>query len=324
MRPEKLPRKKSHWSEAKHEKYNKEEAMMDFNSKCKTYAELVNKALEGYVPEKDVPEGNIYKAMRYSLMAGGKRLRPILMLSVCEMLGGSIDDALPYACAIEMIHTYSLIHDDLPVMDNDDYRRGRLTNHKVFGEAMAVLAGDALLNYAFEIMLEDAIVKNDSLLNKVKAMKIISNASGASGMIGGQVVDMESVGKTIHEGILRYMYQCKTGALIKASILSAAALCGANIEEEEILGQFSEKIGLAFQIKDDILDVEGNFNELGKSIGSDAANMKTTFVTMYGIEKSKEFLSKVTRQAIACIKKLKKYKPDFLISLAEYIAERIN
>jgi geranylgeranyl diphosphate synthase type II len=130
---------------------------MDFNSKCKTYAELVNKALEGYVPEKDVPEGNIYKAMRYSLMAGGKRLRPILMLSVCEMLGGSIDDALPYACAIEMIHTYSLIHDDLPVMDNDDYRRGRLTNHKVFGEAMAVLAGDALLNYAFEIMLEDAI-----------------------------------------------------------------------------------------------------------------------------------------------------------------------
>jgi geranylgeranyl diphosphate synthase type II len=297
---------------------------MGFNSKYNAYAELVNKALEGYVPERNVPEGSIYKAMRYSLMAGGKRLRPVLTLSACEVLGGNINDALPYACAIEMIHTYSLIHDDLPAMDNDDYRRGRLTSHKVFGDAMAVLAGDALLNYAFEIMLEDAVAKNDSLLNRVKAMKIISNASGASGMIGGQVVDIESEGETIPEDVLRHMYQCKTGALIKASILSAAALCGASIEEEEILEQFSEKIGLAFQIKDDILDIEGSFNELGKSIGSDAANMKTTFVTIYGIEKSKEFLNVVTLQAITCIKKLKKYKPDFLISLAEYIVERIN
>jgi geranylgeranyl diphosphate synthase type II len=296
---------------------------MGFKSNYNVYVELVNKALEDYIPEKNVPESNIYKAMRYSLMAGGKRLRPVLTLSVCDMLEENVNDALPYACAIEMIHTYSLIHDDLPVMDNDDYRRGRLTSHKVFGEAMAVLAGDALLNYAFEIMLEDAVVKKNSLLNRIKAMKIISNASGASGMIGGQVVDMESEGETIPEDVLRYMYHCKTGALIKASILSAAALCGTNVEEEEILEQFSEKIGLAFQIKDDILDIEGSFNELGKSTGSDASNMKTTFVTTYGIEKSKEFLNVVTQQAITCIKKLK-YKSDFLVNLAEYIVERIN
>jgi len=289
-----------------------------FKVKFDYWVDIVNRALDGYVAEKDTPEKIIYRAMRYSLMAGGKRLRPVLALSVCEMLGGNIEEVIPFACAIEMIHTYSLIHDDLPAMDNDDYRRGRLTNHKVFGEATAVLAGDALLNYAFEIMTAHMLHNSKDLLPKVKAMDIIAKAAGVSGMIGGQVVDLESEGKEIPRELLEYMHRCKTGALIKAPVLSAAVLCGADTEDMNSLVNFSENMGLAFQIKDDILDVEGNLAVMGKQTGSDAANGKSTFVTLYGLEESKAMLQGITEKAVECMERYGA-SADFLKELALFL-----
>lgn len=296
---------------------------MDFKGKYDNWLEVINSAIDKYVTVKDSPEKTIYSAMRYSITAGGKRLRPILSLAVCELLNGDINDVIPFACAIEMIHTYSLIHDDLPAMDNDDYRRGRLTNHKVYGDAIAVLAGDALLNYAFEVMINDIVKNEKSISAKTKAMNIIANASGASGMIGGQVVDLESEGKDISKNLLEYMHRCKTGTMIKAPIMSAAVLCGANEEELNHLEGYAEKIGLAFQIKDDILDIEGNLATMGKKSGSDIANKKSTFVTLYGIGKSKMMLNKITNEAIEYIGFFGE-KSNFLKDLALYIINRKN
>jgi len=296
---------------------------MNFKEKLRERAELINNTLEKMIDEKDVPQKTIYTAMRYSLMAGGKRLRPVLALSVCDMLGGNPDDVLPFGCAIEMIHTYSLIHDDLPCMDNDDYRRGRLTNHKVFGEAVAVLAGDALLNYAFEVMTKAALEDPENVKAKLEAMYIIANASGASGMIGGQIIDLESENKKISPELLHEMHKHKTGALIKASVLSAAAICHASKSVMDSLVRFADMLGLAFQIKDDILDVEGNSELLGKNIGSDASNSKNTFVTLYGLEKSKEMLEDYTEQAIESINAFGE-KGSFLKELANYLLERVN
>ena len=228
----------------------------DFNNKYKQFVKVIDDALNTLATESNVPQKTVYDAMRYSLLAGGKRLRPVLMLAVCEMLGGKAEDVVPYACAIEMIHTYSLIHDDLPAMDNDDYRRGRLTNHKVYGEAIAILAGDGLLNLAFETMLMHAENYGSDLKRHVQAMKIIANASGVSGMIGGQVVDIEAEGRDISTELLEYLHRHKTGALIKAPVIAAAVLCGADETSVKCLESYAEKIGLAFQIKDDILDVE--------------------------------------------------------------------
>jgi len=302
---------------------------MDFKSKFNNWAERINKALDGYIIEKDTPEKTIYSAMRYSLTAGGKRLRPVLGLAVCELLDGDVEEVIPFACAVEMIHTYSLIHDDLPAMDNDDYRRGKLTNHKVFGEAMAILAGDALLNSAFEIMLEASAreaeggVSPKVLTNRIKAMGIIAKASGTSGMIGGQVVDMESEGREISLDLLEYMHRCKTGALIKAPVMSAAVLCNAAPDDLRCLGLYAEKIGLAFQIKDDILDVEGSFKDMGKSVGKDAVSGKSTFVTMFGIDESKRILRETTEMAVDSLSKFGQ-KAEFLIELAKYLAARKN
>ncbi|MCX7923257.1 MAG: polyprenyl synthetase family protein [Clostridia bacterium] len=296
---------------------------MSFKEKFKLWVDVVNDALDSFVPEKDTPEKTIYSAMRYSLMAGGKRLRPILAFAVCEILDGDRDEVLPYACAIEMIHTYSLIHDDMPCMDNDDYRRGRLTNHKVYGEGVAVLAGDALLNYAFELMLNYTMQNDNNLKGKVRAMQIIAKASGSSGMIGGQIVDLESEGKKISETTMNYIHKCKTGALIKAPVLAAAAICNASENELERLEEFAEKIGLAFQIKDDILDVEGSLEVMGKPTGSDAVNEKSTFVTLYGIEESKRMLCEITEQAINSLSIFGE-KRDFLVQLAKYLVERDN
>lgn len=315
---------------------------MNFKDKYNSYVEIVNKALDEYVVEKDTPEKSIYSAMRYSLMAGGKRLRPVLALAVCELLKGNNNEVVPYACAIEMIHTYSLIHDDLPVMDNDDYRRGRLTNHKVFGEAKAILAGDALLNYAFEIMLDAAsrefgqrdgspvqtrldrrTVPLSTLVNKIKAMGIIARASGASGMIGGQVMDLESEGRAISADLLEYMHRCKTGALIKAPVMAAAVLCNSTPDDLHCLEQYAEKIGLAFQIKDDILDVEGNLEDMGKATGSDAVNQKSTFITLFGLEESKRMLQDTTNQAVHSLRKFGQ-DAGFLIELADYLVKRKN
>lgn len=296
---------------------------MDFSIKLKEYVEVVNTALNDFVQERNTPEKTIYSAMKYSLMAGGKRLRPVLALAVTEMLEGNMVEVLPYACAVEMIHTYSLIHDDLPAMDNDDYRRGRLTNHKVYGEAMAILAGDALLNCAFETMADAAALHGDKIIQKVKAMSIIAASAGTRGMIGGQVVDLESEGKAIPEGLLEYMHKCKTGALIKAPIMAAAVMADADAESMRSLELFAEKIGLAFQIKDDIMDVEGSLEEMGKASGSDKANGKSTFVTLYGLDKSKEMLCTITNEALQCLEKFGR-KAEFLIQLAEYLMRRKN
>jgi len=302
---------------------------MNFESILNNWVGMVNKALDNYVVEKETPESNIYKAMRYSLMAGGKRLRPVLALAVCELLDGDIEEVMPYACAIEMIHTYSLIHDDLPAMDDDDYRRGRLTNHKVFGEAMAILAGDALLNFAFEIATEAAYLNamdkkgSQAIINRIKAINIISRASGASGMIGGQVVDLESEGREISSSLLEYMHRCKTGALIKAPVMVAAVLCNASEDDINCLERFADNIGLAFQIKDDILDVEGNIEDLGKATGGDAARKKSTFVTVYGLEESKRLLHVKTKNAIDSLGKFGS-KASFLIELANYLVTRKN
>jgi geranylgeranyl diphosphate synthase, type II len=300
---------------------------MDFKEKFKEWTNVVDKSLENYINElsckEDCYEKNIYDSMKYSLMAGGKRLRPVLALAVCDMFEGKTDEVLPFACAIEMIHTYSLIHDDLPAMDNDDYRRGRLTSHKVYGEAMAILTGDALLNMAFEIMTSFTLKSEENLFAKVKAINIVSKASGASGMIGGQVVDMESEGKKIDLKNLEYMHKCKTGALIKAPVLATAALCCASEKETQLLSTYAERIGLAFQIKDDILDVEGDFTTLGKKTGSDAVNEKSTFVTIYGLDESKKILRTVTDEAVQSLEPFGE-RGAFLKQLADYLVNRNN
>lgn len=294
---------------------------MNFGTRFEKWTAQVNAALQIFSEVKDTPEATVYRAARYSLMAGGKRLRPTLALAVAELLGGDEKDVLPYACAIEMIHTYSLIHDDLPAMDNDDYRRGIPTNHKVFGEAMAILAGDALLNGAFELMLSHTLAKGDRLSERLRAMEHIARAAGAGGMIGGQVVDMESAGRKITAETLEYMHRCKTGALIKAPVLAAAILCGAEGGEYGALEEYAAAIGLAFQIKDDIMDVEGSFKDMGKSAGSDVANEKTTFVTVYGLEESKERLAAAVEKAVGALE-IFAGRAAFLKELAEFIEKR--
>jgi geranylgeranyl diphosphate synthase, type II len=296
---------------------------MEFRQQLGDWVEIINSALDVYVFEKDSLERTIYRAMRYSLTAGGKRLRPVLALAVCDIFEGDINEVMPYACAIEMIHTYSLIHDDLPAMDNDDYRRGRLTNHKVFGDAIAILAGDALLNYAFEIMLNFSLENIGAAQNKMKAMQIIAKASGVSGMIGGQVVDIEAEGKIISGSELQYMHKCKTGALIKAPVMASAVLNNATKSESDALEVFSENLGLAFQIKDDILDVEGNSDVMGKPAGSDAENKKSTFVTLYGLNESKKLLKDTTNIAINSLDIFGE-KAGFLKKLSEYLLVRDN
>jgi len=294
---------------------------MGFSESYDRWVNLVEEALNKYIVEKDVPEKTIYSAMLYSLKAGGKRLRPVLALSVCDLLDGDADEVIAFACALEMIHTYSLIHDDLPAMDNDDFRRGRPTNHRVFGEGVAILAGDALLNFAFEVMLDDTSKYGANTAGKLAAMGIIAKASGPSGMIGGQVVDLESECREISTQTLEYMHSRKTGALIRASVEAAAAICGASGEQFHALSGYSEKIGLAFQIKDDILDVEGEAGVTGKNTGSDSKNKKSTFVTVYGLEKSKLMLKAVTGEAIAYISAFGE-KAWFLKELALFIASR--
>lgn len=296
---------------------------MDFKQQLGKYVDTINEYLDRSIEVKELPEKSVYSSMRYSLMAGGKRLRPVLSLGVCDMLGGNIDEVLPFACAVEMIHTYSLIHDDLPAMDNDDYRRGRPTNHKVYGESLAILAGDGLLNLAFETMLESIMKGGGDKQQRARAAAAIANASGAKGMIAGQVIDLESEEKQVDADVLSRMHRCKTGALIKAPVVSAAILCGAGDDDIEKLEGFAENLGLAFQIKDDILDVEGSTEKLGKKVGSDAGNNKSTYVSLFGLEKSKDMLSDVTNEAIICLEKFEN-KAVFLKSLANYLIVREN
>lgn len=270
---------------------------MEFKQWLNHKIELVEDGLRQNFQRKDNMQSVIYDACQYSLFAGGKRLRPVIMLASYEIFKDDCERIIPYACAMEMIHTYSLIHDDLPAMDNDDYRRGRLSNHKKFDEATAILAGDALLNKAFEVMLTASVSFDDKQL-AIQAMQTIANSSGTEGMIGGQIVDMycnDSI-KTIDD--LKYLQDHKTGAIIKSSAMAGGILAGASEKEIEALKEFAGKLGLAFQIQDDILDVEGDENVLGKPIGSDEENNKKTYVTMLGLETAKKTQEKLTYEAV--------------------------
>ncbi len=263
----------------------------------------------------------IYEAMRYSLMAGGKRLRPILCLATCELVGGAIEMAMPTACALEMIHTMSLIHDDLPAMDNDDYRRGKLTNHKVYGEDIAILAGDGLLAYAFEFIAAQTQAPAAQVL---KVIAHLGKAVGAAGLVGGQVVDLQSEGKPdVTVETLNYIHRHKTGALLEASVVCGAIVAGAAPVEVDRLSRFAQNIGLAFQIIDDVLDITATQEELGKTAGKDLQAQKATYPSFWGIEESK-------RQADQLIASAKAELQSFgaaaqpLVALADYITARKN
>ena len=281
------------------------------------YIDLAEKALAKYMIVEENPQKKIYEAEEYSLMAGGKRLRPVIMMMTAKMCGKSPELVLPFAVAIEMIHTYSLIHDDLPAMDNDDLRRGRPTNHKVYGEAMAILAGDALLTKAFETAasFRDETVSKERVL---RAISILAMASGDNGMIGGQVVDIES--RNEDEKLLKYLHSLKTGALIRASGVIGAILAGATDEEIKAVDSFCDNLGIAFQIQDDILDVTGTEAELGKPIGSDAENDKSTYVTLFGIEKAEKLAGEYTQKAIASLENFSENSE--LVALAKRLMGR--
>ncbi|MDJ0554768.1 MAG: polyprenyl synthetase family protein [Microcoleaceae cyanobacterium MO_207.B10] len=281
---------------------------------------LVEKALDKSIriiyPEK------IYEAMRYSLLAGGKRLRPILCLATCELTGGTIEMAMPTACALEMIHTMSLIHDDLPAMDNDDYRRGKLTNHKVYGEDIAILAGDGLLSYAFEFVA--AQTKNVLPQQVLQVVARLGKAVGAAGLVGGQVVDLASEGiSEVSEETLNFIHIHKTGALLEASVVCGGILATASPTNLERLSHFAKNIGLAFQIVDDILDITATTEELGKTARKDIEAQKATYPAIWGLEASRHQAQKLIENAKAELEVFG-HKAMPLIALADYITSRSN
>lgn len=278
----------------------------------------INDALEKYMNAGGGPQKTIYDAMRYSLFAGGKRLRPVLMLETARAAGGDTEAVMPFACAMEMIHTYSLIHDDLPAMDNDDFRRGRPTNHKKFGEAIAILAGDALLNRAFEIV--SAPGGADPVLT-LRAISMLAASSGTEGMIGGQVTDIESEGKKIELSELERLHLLKTGAIIRSSCTIGALLGGGTESEIAAADEFAKNLGIAFQIRDDILDCTGTDEELGKPVGSDAAEGKNTYVSMLGLEKSEALVREYSDRAAAALEIFGE-RADFLRELTAYLVSR--
>jgi geranylgeranyl diphosphate synthase type II len=264
----------------------------------------------------------IYEAMRYSLMAGGKRLRPILCLATCELLGGNAAMAMPTACALEMIHTMSLIHDDLPAMDNDDYRRGKLTNHKVYGEDIAILAGDGLLAYAFEfIAVQTQGVPAEQVLQVISRL---GRAVGAAGLVGGQVVDLESEGKVdVALETLDFIHRHKTGALLEASVVCGAVLAGASEANVQRLSSYAQDIGLAFQIVDDVLDITATQEELGKSVGKDLQAQKVTYPSIWGIEESKRQAEQRVAHAKAQLEPFGESAQP-LMAIADYITARTH
>lgn len=261
---------------------------------------IIDKELAELISSKNANPAIIFEAMEYSLFAGGKRLRPIMLMAAADAVGGRGTDYVKMACGLEMIHTYSLIHDDLPAMDDDDYRRGKLTSHKVFGEGMAILAGDGLLTAAFTTMLSQSHVDPAVILAVVKE---ISTAAGAYGMIGGQVIDLTSEGKTIDLETVQLMHQGKTGALFEAALRSGAQLAGAPQWQVAALTEYAQQFGLAFQITDDILDVVGSQEKIGKPVGSDLKNHKATYVTLYSLEEARIMGKAAVDQALQSLEK---------------------
>lgn len=293
---------------------------MSFKSSLKYRVDYIEKLLKEHMPEEKGYQKTIFEAMNYSLKAGGKRLRPILTLEACRIVGGNEEDVIPFAIAIEMIHTYSLIHDDLPALDNDDLRRGVPTNHKVYGDAMAILAGDGLLNYAFEIMLSSSIGKENPA-KYLNAINEIAKSSGVYGMIGGQVVDIESEDKKIEMEKLDFIHLNKTAAIIVGCMRAGAIIGDATEEQLENITKYATNIGLSFQIADDILDITGDESKLGKKVGSDIDNNKSTYPSLIGLEKSKEIANDLINESKTRISNIKG-DTEFLNDLAEYIVAR--
>ena len=293
---------------------------MDINKEIAEHTTQVEAIITKYLPKESGYQKTVMEAMNYSFLAGGKRLRPMLMQETYRLFGGSSDIIEPFMAAIEMIHTYSLIHDDLPAMDNDDYRRGRKTTHVVYGEAMGILAGDALLNFAFETACKGLMqdVGNPAV---ARAIQILAQKAGIYGMLGGQVVDVESEGQPLEREKLDFIYDLKTGALIEASMLIGAVLAGASEKEQQVILQVAKDVGLAFQIQDDILDGTSDMETLGKPIGSDEKNHKTTYVTIRGLAQAQKDVEKISERALEGVASLSE-ENVFLNELIRYLIHR--
>lgn len=293
---------------------------MDFKKELKQYQEVINSELKKYIETKKCPEEMLNFSMEYSLMAGGKRLRPILVMATYQIFKKNIQECIPFAVAIEMVHNFSLIHDDLPGIDNDDFRHGKPTNHKQFNEATAILAGDRLLNYAYRVIskeLENS--KKEDLSKKIRIFQEFSES--VDKMIKGEFVDTEVEGKQISDETLEYIHKNKTGALLTICVRMGAILAEVSKEDLDRLTSYAEKIGLAFQIKDDILSEEGDEKVLGKPVGNDKILEKCTYVSKYGLSGAKEKLENLTKEAIEEIQ-IYNEKAEFLVELAKYIKER--
>ena len=296
---------------------------MNFQEELTKKTKEIEAVIREYLPAEEGFSRTMAQAMNYSMLAGGKRLRPMLMQETFRLFGGSGKLVKPFMAGMEMIHTHSLIHDDLPALDNDDYRRGRLTTHKVYGEAMGILSGVALLNYAYETMLQ-AFAMAETLQQKeavIDALQVMAEKTGIHGMLGGQSVDVENDGKALEKDMLDYIYENKTAALIEASMMTGAILAGADAEQLSVIEQAAKRIGLAFQIQDDILDVTSTDEELGKPVHSDEKNHKVTYVTLFGTEKAAAQVAGLSAEAVELLESLNKNN-EFLYLLVEKLVNR--
>lgn len=297
---------------------------MEFSEQYQSYLDQINQVIEEEFQIPDLPQRHVFEAMRYGILGGGKRIRPVLTMAVCDLLGGSLKDAAVVGCAVECIHNYSLIHDDLPCMDNDDLRRGRPTCHRVFPENIALLAGDGLLNRAFELLSDTDRYENMTPSAVLAVIRAVSRAAGVFGMIGGQVIDLEYENRTdVTLEELRELHARKTGELIRVSA-ACGCLCAGVLDDKDKkyqkIAQFSAKLGLAFQIKDDILDVVGQEEILGKPVGSDAESHKNTFVSLMGLTQAERELEQLTAEAKGALDGFA--RADFLLALADYLVNR--
>ena len=295
---------------------------MNFSGEMKQKVNEIEAILDEYLPVAEGYQKQIMEAMAYSVTAGGKRLRPMLMQETFRLFGGEGKVVEPFMAALEMIHTYSLVHDDLPTMDNDEYRRGRKTTHVVYGEAMGILAGDALLNYAFETAMKAFDIAPEKSLQIGKALKILAEKAGIYGMIGGQVVDVASCGKGLDEAMLNFIYELKTGALIESAMMIGAVLAGATQEQVRTVEKIASDVGIAFQIQDDILDVTSTQEELGKPIHSDEKNEKSTYVTIKGLDEAAKDVERISEEAVELLQSLNLENPYLTWLIQELVHRR--
>ena len=300
----------------------RKEDLMSFNEELKTRSDEIEEILNEYLPKESGYQKPVLSAMNYSVRSGGKRIRPMLMMETYHVFGGKTDVVNPFMAAIEMIHTYSLIHDDLPAMDNDEYRRGRKTAHIVYGEDVAILAGDGLLNFAFETALKAFDIEPDNH-GIPQALKVLASKAGVFGMTGGQTIDVTHGGKDISKKLLDVMYEWKTSALIESSMMIGAILAGAPKSKVRLMERIASNIGKAFQIQDDILDVTGNPELLGKPVGSDVKNHKTTYVTIHGLDESRKEIIRLTDDAVKNLHTVS-FRDSFLEQLLLWLARREN